>query len=120
MRRLHENEFSTTTIDVYEPSESPVTGEGYDVTYPGTPTESGIAARADYPSVDAERDEGGTSSEIDRVYHVADDARSQWTGFGERGEAAARIEDTSTNQMYEVRSVIDVRNGLIQLEVAEV
>lgn len=119
LQRVHTQSLANTTIDVYEPTESYSAGEGYTVTYPDSPTESGIPARADSPQPSSDRDTGGTTSEVDQVYRVRDDARSTWTGFGEDGEAPARIEDTDTNTTYVVQTPVDERNGIIRLECTE-
>ncbi|QLH82462.1 hypothetical protein [Halosimplex pelagicum] len=120
LRRVHSGTLHNTTIDIYEPSDASYSpGDGYSVTYPEAPTKSGIPARADSPQPDADRDTGGTTADVDRVYRVRDDAHDQWTGFGEDGEAAVRIED-ETATTYVVETPVDERNGLIRLECREV
>jgi len=119
LRRTHTSELANTTIDVYEPTETETVGEGIDVSYPGEPTNEGIEARADEPQPESDRDEGGTTADVDRVYRVRDDARDTWTGFGAAGEAALRIEDTEVGETYLVENVVDERNGLIRLECRE-
>jgi hypothetical protein len=119
LRRVHTDALHNTAIDVYVPTESYAPGDGYDVSYPDTPAESALDARADEPQPDAERDTGGTTADVDRVYRVRDDARDSWTGFGEDGEAAVRIEDTDTGETFVVESVVDDRNGLTRLECME-
>lgn len=119
LRRTHTSELATTTIDVYEPAETETVGEGIDVSYPDGPTDAGIDARADSPQPESDRDPGGTTADVDRLYRVRDDARDTWTGFGVAGEAPARIEDADTGETYVLVNVVDERNGLVRLECRE-
>jgi hypothetical protein len=119
LRRTHTSELANTTIDVYEPTETETVGEGINVSYPDTPTNEALSARADEPQPESDRDAGGTTADVDRVYRVRDDARDTWTGFGVAGEAALRIEDGDTGETYLVANVVDERNGLIRLECRE-
>jgi len=119
IQRGHASHFTNTTIDVCEPTETETVGEGIDVSYPDEPTDEGIPARADSPQSESDRDEGGTTADVDRLYSVRDDARDTWTGFGVSGEAALRIEDADTGETYLVENVVDERNGLVRLECRE-
>lgn len=119
LRRLHTNTLANTAVDVFEPSVTYVAGEGYDVTYPDTPTAS-YEARIDSPSDVTDTDAGGTTAEIDAVVRVRDDTAQQWTGYGESGDAAARLRDTADGTLYEVQGVTDRHDGLTTLDVMEV
>lgn len=119
LRRTHTSELTNTSIDVYVPTEEYEPGEGYTTVYSDAPTQTGLDARADSPQSESDRDAGGTTADVDRIYRVRDDARESWTGFGEDGEAAVRLEDVDTGETYTVESVVDERNGLIRLECME-
>lgn len=119
MRRLHSDSLATTTIDVLEPTESYTPGDGVDITYPDTPTAT-YDARVEQPSDDTDSDRSGTSAEVDAVVRVRDDTGQQWTGFGDGGEASTHVVDTATGIRYEVQGIVDAKDGVITLEVAEV
>lgn len=120
IRRLHSAELSQTTVDVYEPTESYSQSSGYDVSYPGSATTSGVDARAEPPADQTDRDAGGTTTDHDRVYLVRDDSGVSWTDFGASGQAATRFDDTDTGDRYEVVAVLDERDGLVRLACSEV
>lgn len=119
-RRLHSAASHNTTIDVFVPTESLTAADGVDVSYPATATNSGVPARYVEPSDATDRDEGGTTADLDAVIYVRDDARSQWDGFGESGEAAARVEDAETSQQYQIQQVSDAKDGRVRLGCVEV
>lgn len=118
LRRVHSNALHNTTVDVYEPDVQWDQGDGWDVTYPGTPSAT-YDARVDSPSPDSDRDRSGTTSEIDIIVRVRDDTGQQWTGFGEDAEAPVRVEDTADGTLYEVETVVEPHNGTTELEAAE-
>jgi hypothetical protein len=115
-RRAHDLTWNTT-IDVLEATEE-VTDTGVDVSY--SPGETGIQARYAEPNPDADRDEGGTDVDLDAIYYVRDDIGTDWRDFGDSGEAATRIDDTETGQRFEVRTVVDARDGRVKLGCVEV
>lgn len=117
-RRAHSAELHNTSIDVFEPTEEYVQGDGWSVTYPDEPSAT-YEARVDSPSADADRTRSGTSTEIDVVVRVRDDTGQEWTGYGENTSAALRIRDTADGTMYEVQTVVDAHNGLVELEAVE-
>ncbi|QLH77454.1 hypothetical protein HZS55_09165 [Halosimplex rubrum] len=121
IRRAHSDALANTTVEVFEPDISHTQGEGWTVTYPNypdTPADS-YDARIESPESDTERERSGTTSEIDAVVKVRDDTGRQWTGFGQEQEAPAHLRDTADGTRYEVESVVDTHNGLVELEVTE-
>jgi hypothetical protein len=117
LQRAHAD-LHNTDIDVYVPTETYSTGDGYDVTYPGSPTDT-IPARVEAPSEQPDRDRGGTTSDADAEVYVRDDTGISWVGYGESGEAAVELVDTADGRRYVVEAVTDEHNGLLVLEVAE-
>lgn len=112
-----------TTIGVYEPSVSYSPGDGFDVSRPDPETDAPDAtyeARSEESSADADRDEGGTTAEIDREIMVRDDTGQQWVGYGDSGEAAVHVRDTGDDTVYEIQTVTDAHDGRITLEAVEV
>jgi hypothetical protein len=105
------------SLDVYEPTETYTPGEGYSVTYPGSPART-VDAEIVPPEVLADRNRGGTTSEADAIIRVAE-PRSQWVGFGSEGEASVEVVDTETGVRYQVETVASERNGLTRLEASE-
>lgn len=121
MRRVHSDALANTTVEVFEPTVSHTQGEGWSVTYPtypDTPADT-YEARVDSPEARGERERSGTTAEIDAIVRVRDDTGRQWTGFGEEQEAPAHVVDTADGTRYEVRTVVDTHNGLVELEVTE-
>jgi hypothetical protein len=71
-------------VDVYEPSITPVAGEGFTVDYPGSPSTS-VTASISPATAASSRDVSGAESDVDVVIHVPSDAGPQWVGYGESG-----------------------------------
>jgi hypothetical protein len=119
LRRVHSTRLANTTIEVYEPTETYEAGEGFSVSYPDTPdTEYNV--RVTSPSARSDRDRGGTTAEIDAVVTVRDDTGRAWADYTAESEAPTHIVDTADGTRYEVETVIDAHNGLVELEVVEV
>jgi len=106
-------------LNVYEPTESYSAGEGYDISYPGSPTDT-VDAEITMPDASGDVDPGGTTVDADVVIRVTDDTGVSWREFGESGEAATRVEDTSTGVRYEIETVVSEHNGLLMLAANEV
>lgn len=117
LRQYHAR-VANATVAVFVPDESYQAGEGFDVSYPETPTAAGIPARADSPTPDATREESGTGASVDRTFRVRADLPVSLTDFDVDGEAAVRLRD-DTGRDYLVESVVDERNGLLRLECRE-
>ena len=119
LRRAHSDGLANTTIEVFEPTVDYAAGDGFDVTYPDSPTTT-YDARVDSPSSSSDRQRSGTTSEVDAIVRVRDDTGQQWTEFGEDGDAPTRLRDTADGRVYEVKAVTDPHNGTLQLDVQEV
>ena len=119
LRSVHTATLANTEIDVYEPSESYTAGDGFEVTYPSTP-DATYQARVVSPAARADRDDGGTTAELDAVVVVRDDTGQTWTDFTDEREAPVEFTDTADETRYEVERVIDPHNGTLELEVVEV
>jgi hypothetical protein len=119
LRRAHTDTLHNTTIEVFAPTESFSQGDGYDVSYPDTPSAT-YDARVDSPSVTSDREASGTTSEADAVVFVRDDTGQNWQDFGDSGEAPTRLKDTADGKLYELEAVTDLHNGTLELEVTEV
>lgn len=121
MRRAHTATMSTTTLEVFEPSVSYSQGDGFDVTYPGYPgtPDATYDGRVDSPDTDDERDRSGTTSEADAVIRVRDDTGQQWTDWSDEADAPTHVRDTETGVRYEITSVLDKQDGLLELAAVE-
>lgn len=119
LRRIHTDALHNTTIDVFEPTESFEQAEGWSVTYSDT-ADATYDARVDSPSDEGDRDDGGTTAEIDVEIRVRDDTGQTWTAFGDETEAPVRVEDTETGVRYEIETKVDEHNGTIVLGAVEV
>jgi len=119
LRRTHSSTLVNTTIEVYAPSETYEAGEGFSVSYPDTATAE-YDARVASPASRADRDRGGTTAEIDAVVSVRDDTGQTWTDYTDEQEAPVELVDTADGTRYEVETVIDPHNGLLELEVVEI
>lgn len=112
-----------STIAVFEPTESYSPGDGYTVSRPDPETETPDAtyeARAFDPQATGERARGGTTTEADRVFEVRDDTGQTWTDYGESGEAAVRVREVETGEVYTVETVTDRLDGRERLDCVEV
>ena len=118
LRRLHSAALHNTTIEVYAPSETYSTGDGYEITYPDSP-DATYQARVDAPDARTDRDRGGTTAEIDAVVVVRDDTGQTWDDYTADAEAPTELVDTADGTRYEVASVVDPHNGTLELEVVE-
>jgi len=119
LRRAHSEALANTAIEVFEPQVAYDQGDGFDVSYPDQPAAT-IDARVDSPDATSDRQRSGTTSEVDAVVIVRDDTGQQWVGFGEEATAPSRVRDTNTGRVYEVKSVVDTHNGILELDVVEV
>jgi len=118
LRRTHSTALANTSIEVYEPTEVYEAGDGFSNTYPDDPTDT-YDARVDSPSARTDRDRGGTTAEIDAVITVRDDTDQTWIDYSEDAKAPVHIVDTADDTRYEVQAVIDLHNGMLELEVVE-
>lgn len=109
----------TQTLDVFQPTESFTQGEGWDITYPDSPTTT-VDAEIGAPDAEGESTRGGTDVDADVIIRVPDDTAVTWREFGESGEAATRVEDVATGVRYEIETVDDEHNGLLVLQGVEV
>jgi len=119
LRRVHTSALANTSIDVFEPSETYDPGSGFTVSYPDTPSAT-YAARVVSPAARADRDRGGTTSELDAVVVVRDDTGQTWTDFTDEQEAPVELVDTADGTRFEVERVVDPHNGTLELEVVEI
>jgi len=118
LQRVHDTTLTNTQIEVFEPSVSYATGDGFDVSYPDDPSDT-YDARIDGQNEAGEKERGGTTANIDAFIRVRDDHDQQWVGYGESGEAELRVVDTATDNEYAVESVSEPEGGLIVLRVTE-
>lgn len=118
LRRAHSGHLVNTSIQVYEPAEEYAAGDGWTVTYPDDPAAT-YDARVDSPSARSDRNEGGTTAEIDAVVVVRGDLDQVWEDYTEEREAPVELVDTADETRYEVQSVTDPHNGTLELEVVE-
>ena len=122
LRRVHSNALHNTTIEVFNPSVTYTQGEGFDVTYPGFPgsADATYDARLEEPTAGEEKQRSGTTSEVDVEIRVRDDTGQQWTGWGEEADAPAHVQDTADGTRYEIQTVVDRHDGLVELGAVEV
>jgi hypothetical protein len=118
MHRVHSATLANTTVEVFQPSVAYRPGDGFDVSYPDTP-DATLDARVDGQNAGGEKERGGTNAEIDATVRVRDDVSVQLTGYGEDGEASARLVDTDTGIEYRVESVVNPSGGITELQVVE-
>jgi hypothetical protein len=102
-------------LDVFQPTETRVAGEGITVSYPSTPNAT-VDADLAPPDEVADRDAGGLDTDADVVAYVPADAGVDWTAAGTAGEARTRVEDTDTGLLYAVEDVTGTRDGLLRLD----
>jgi len=119
LRRVHTSTLANTSIEVYEPTETYEAGSGFTVTYPDEASAT-YDARVVSPAARADRDRGGTTSELDAVVVVRDDTGQTWTDFTDEQEAPVELVDTADGTRFEVERVVDPHNGTLELEVAEI
>jgi len=72
LRRVHDTALTNTTIEVFEPRVSYAPGDGFDVSYPDTPSAS-YDARIDGQNRTGTKERGGTTTDLDAVIRVRDD-----------------------------------------------
>jgi hypothetical protein len=106
-------------VELYEPTESYTQGEGYDISYPSTPTEV-VSGETEPPSASSDTDRGGTTREADLMVYVTDDISTDPTDSGESGEALTRVEVDGTDFVYEVQYVEEQFDGMQKLVCSEV
>ena len=106
-------------VELYDPTESYSAGDGYDITYPETPTEV-VSGETQPPSASSDTDRGGTTREADMMIYVATDIDTDPTEAGESGEALTRVEVDGTDFVYEVEYVETQYDGLQKLVCSEV
>jgi len=119
LRSVHTSTLANTTIEVFEPTETYETGDGFSVTYPDTPAAT-YDARVVSPAARADRDTGGTTAELDAVVVVRDDTGQTWTDFTDEREAPVEFADLADGTRYAAERVIDPHNGTLELEAVEV
>jgi hypothetical protein len=108
----------TQTLEVYEPTESFSQADGYSVSYPDAPTAT-VDAEVAPPEADANRDEGGTTTNADVVIYVDDGTDLSFTDFGESGEAATKVTMVATGESYKLTEATNEQNGLLKLEAVD-
>lgn len=118
LRRAHSNALANTTVQVFQPSVTYSPGDGFTVSYPDTP-DAELDARVSTPSPAGEKERGGTTAELDATIHVRSDVSVQLTGFGDDGEASARLTDTRTGIQYRAETVTDRTGGLTVIQASE-
>jgi hypothetical protein len=118
LRSVHTQTLANTTIEVFEPTETYEAGDGFSVSYPDTPAAE-YDARVVSPAARADRDNGGTTAEIDAVVVVRDDTGQTWTDYTEEREAPVELVDTADGTRYAVEAETDPHNGTLELEVVE-
>jgi len=104
-------------VDVYQPTETYVAGEGYSIEYPDDPTTS-IDAALDPPSTSPDVDPGGTTEQADLTIYVSEDVGVSFNVAGDTGEAKTGIEVDGTQ--YVVDDIDDQQDGLLALGCDEV
>ena len=109
----------TQSLEVYEPTETPVAGGGYERSYPDE-ADATVDAEIATPETLAERSRAGAATDADVVIRVPNDTGLAFTDYGESGEAPARVVDVGTGVTYEVAAVDSEHNGLLRLEANEV
>lgn len=107
------------TIEVYEPTESYTPGDGYELTYPSSPTGT-VDAEVTTPEAVAKRTRGGLDTDADLLIYVPDDTGFSFTGYGSSGDGAAKVVDVETGETYRVETRVSEHNGLLRLEASEV
>jgi len=115
------------TVEVYQPTESYVAGEGFSVEYPDAPTAT-LDGALDVPSDSPNIDAGGTTETSDLAVYVtggigfgnnfADLFGSALNTVGDSGEAKTGVE--VAGQQYVVDTVEDQFDGLLELACDEV
>lgn len=118
LRRAHTNALANTTVEVRQPSVSYSPGDGFSVTFPDSP-DAELDARVSTPSPAGQKERGGTSAEIDATIHIRSDVSPQLTGFGDDGEAAARLTNTRTGTEFRAETVTDRSGGLTVIQASE-
>lgn len=108
-----------SNVELYQPTEPFVQGEGYDISYPSTPTET-VAGEAVPPNAQADTDRGGTTREADLVVLVSETIQTDLDDAGESGEALTRVEIDGDSETYEVQTVEPQFDGLDRVLCSEV
>lgn len=109
-----------SNVKIYQPSEDYQNdGDGYEITYPDTPTEV-VAGETVPPSSDSDTDEGGTTRDADLMVYVPTDIETDVIDAGESGRALTRVEVAGTPFVYEVVLVDNQFDGLQKLHCKEV
>jgi hypothetical protein len=107
-------------VEIYQPTENyDNDGDGYEITYPDTPTEV-VSGETQPPSSDSDTDEGGTTRDADLMVYVRDDIETDVIDAGQSGEALTRVEVAGTPFVYEVVLVDNQFDGLEKLTCKEV
>jgi hypothetical protein len=107
----------TDTVEVYQPTESYVPGEGYEVTYPDDPTAT-LDGALDPPSSTPDIDPGGTTETADLTIYIADSVGVDFNTAGESGEAETGVEVDGLR--YVVDAIDNQQDGLLGLACDEV
>lgn len=107
------------TLEVYPATETFAQGEGWDISYPSSPSTT-VDAEISTPSAEGESTRGGTDVDADVMIRVPDDTGVTWREFGDSEQAATRVEDVETGVRYEIQTVDSEHNGLLLLQASEV
>lgn len=106
-----------SNVDVYQPTETYTPGDGFDVSYPDTPTVT-LDGALDVPSDAPGIDEGGTTETADLSVYVRADVSVEFNTAGETDEALTGIE--IDGRKYVVDTVEEQFDGMIALSCDEV
>jgi hypothetical protein len=104
-------------VDVFVPTETYSSGDGFEVTYPDSPTAT-VDGALDTPDADADVDRGGTTETADLLVYVRTDTGVTWTGAGENGDAETGI--MVDGLQYVIETIEPQHDGLLALECTEV
>jgi len=104
-------------VEVYQPTETYDPGDGYDISYPDSPTTT-IDAALDPPSTSPDVDPGGTTETADLTIYVEASVGIEFNTAGDTGEAETGI--VVGGIKYVVDDIDDQQDGLLALGCDEV
>jgi hypothetical protein len=108
-----------SNVAVFEPAETFTQGEGYEISYPGTPTAL-LDGMIEPPSAQSDFGRGGGTREADLSVFVDADVSVDFTDAGESEEALTRIEVDEVAGQFEVEITEPQLDGLLRLDCSEV
>jgi peptidoglycan hydrolase-like amidase len=104
-------------VDVYQPTESYTAGEGFEITYPNSPTTT-LDGALEVPSDSADINAGGTTETADLQVYVRADVPVEINTAGESGEALTGLE--IAERQYVVDTIEEQFDGMLALSCDEV